>query len=166
MLLKVTQYPQPKHQASPVRGARSRERRPTFDRRSRANECPGSRGPGGGAAPWFRLAQPICLQARSASSRHVPTCPLTSAATSRTSTPVQDHPTPLLAPPLGPTPVPEGAPARTTRRCDRQIRAGVPSGPRGAGGRESPASRSPSRRFHCAATGGRPIHASELSAQA
>ncbi|WP_407924518.1 DUF6247 family protein [Actinomadura physcomitrii] len=75
----------------------------------------------------------FCLQARSATSRRVPTCPLTSAATSRTSTRIQDHPTSLLAPPLAPTPVPEGAPARTARRCDRRIRAGVPSGPRGGG---------------------------------
>lgn len=94
-----------------------------------------------GAGPWFRLAWPICLQARSDPSRHVPTCPLTSAATARTSTPVQDHPTLLLAQPLAPTPVPEGALARATRRCDRPLRAGVPSGPRGAGGREAPASR-------------------------
>ncbi|GLZ07220.1 hypothetical protein Acsp03_46860 [Actinomadura sp. NBRC 104412] len=37
---------------------------------------------------------------------------------------------------------PEGAPARTARRCDRQLHAGVPSGPHGVGGREALAPRS------------------------
>lgn len=59
--------------------------------------------------------------------------PLTSAATSRLSTLLQGHPTPLLASALASTPVPEGALARTARRCDGRIRAGVPSGPRGLG---------------------------------
>ncbi|RKS79584.1 hypothetical protein BZB76_1058 [Actinomadura pelletieri DSM 43383] len=67
-----------------------------------------------------------------------PICLLTSAATSRPSTPVQGHPTPLLAPPLAPAPVPEGAPARTARRCDRQFRANEHPGSRGPGGGAAP----------------------------
>lgn len=81
------------------------------DRLARTS-APARGGPGGGVAPWFELARPICLQARSATSTHVPTCPLPSAATSRTSTPVQDHPTPLLAPPLARPPA-LSAPARS-----------------------------------------------------
>jgi hypothetical protein len=41
--------------------------------------------------------------------------------------------------------VPEGAPARTARRCDRQLRAGVPSGPRGLGVARPPLRARPTR---------------------
>ena len=88
------------------------------------------------------LAFPASIGSKIRAIQDRPTCLLTRAATSRTSVPVQGRPTPLLAPPLARPHAPESAPARTARQCDRQLRAGVSSGPRGAGGREAPASRS------------------------
>lgn len=82
-----------------------------------------------------RRLEPLtfCLQARSATSRTVPTGLLTRAAPFRTSTPVRAHPTPLLAPPLAFRQARRVRTRVSRERCGRQLRAGVPAGPQGLG---------------------------------